>query len=557
MTKFIFITGGVMSGIGKGVTSASLGKLFQFRNFRVAMIKIDPYLNVDPGTLNPVEHGEVFICEEVWDFEPVKGQIYHISEIDQDFGTYERFLNQNIHPSSNITSGQVYLTVLLREREGTHYLGKTIQIIPHITNEIKRRIREVERRENPDVLLTEIGGTVGDIEAMPFLEAIRQFRLEEPEENTASVHVTLVPFLDAVGEFKSKPTQHSVKALQAAGLQPNIIVCRSSKPLTDNVRKKISLYSNISAEAVISSPDIDVIYELPMLYERQGLGDYLVNRLRMNVREAKYKNWETLVDRFKNPKAIVNIALPGKYIDIMDSYVSINESLKHASMNCGAKVNIEWLDTEEFEANPKQIPLMFKGFDGVLLTPGFGIRGVEGMILSAGYALENKIPYLGICFGAQLFFVAFCRRMLGLSGANTTEVDEDTPHPVVDLLPEQKKIKDKGGTMRLGGHLVKIKKGSLLHEAYDKVEITERFRHRYHIIPEYAQKAEKKGLIISAHDKAGKIINAIEYSHNGHWMVGVQFHPEYKSHPMAPSPIYCTFVHKALEFQQQQKREAI
>ncbi|MHA1651625.1 MAG: CTP synthase, partial [Candidatus Helarchaeota archaeon] len=547
MTKFIFITGGVMSGIGKGVTSASIGKLFQFRNFRVSMIKIDPYLNIDPGTLNPVEHGEVFICEEVWDFEPVKGQVYHISEIDQDFGTYERFLNQNIHPSSNITSGQIYLTVLLREREGTHYLGKTIQIIPHVTNEIKRRIRDVERRENPDVLITEIGGTVGDIEAMPFLEAIRQFRLEEPEENTASVHVTLVPFLETVGEFKSKPTQHSVKALQAAGLQPDIIVCRSTKPLPENVRKKISLYSNIPYKAVISSPDIEIIYELPILYEQQGLGDYLVNKLRMNVREARYEEWQELVNRFKNPREIVNIALPGKYIDIKDSYVSINESLKHASMHCGAKVNIEWIDTEEFEKNPDQLPLVLGGFDGILLTPGFGMRGVEGMIMSASYALKNKVPYLGICFGAQLFFIAFCRDMLGLSQANSTEVDEKTPYPVVDLLPEQKKIKEKGGTMRLGGHLIKVKPGTLLYDAYKKDEIVERFRHRYHIIPEYAQKAEEKGLVVSAYDKTGKIINAIEYSKDGNWIVGTQFHPEYKSHPMNPSPIYCAFIQHVLE----------
>ncbi len=557
MTKFIFITGGVMSGIGKGVTSASIGKLFQFRNFRVAMIKIDPYLNIDPGTLNPVEHGEVFICEEVWDFEPVKGQIYHISEIDQDFGTYERFLNQNIHPSSNITSGQVYLTVLLREREGTHYLGKTIQIIPHITNEIKRRIREVERRENPDVLITEIGGTVGDIEAMPFLEAIRQFRLEEPEENTISVHVTLVPYLETVGEFKSKPTQHSVKSLQAAGLQPDIIVCRSSQPLPDIVRKKISLYSNVQSEAVISSHDIEIIYELPILYEQQGLGEYLINRLRMNVREAKYQQWEGLVNRFKNPDEIVNIALPGKYIDIMDSYVSINESLKHASMNCGAKVNIEWLDSEEFEKNPNQMHGTLKDFDGILLTPGFGMRGVEGMIMSAGYALKNRVPYLGICFGAQLFFVAFCREMLGLKRANSSEVDAETPDPVVDLLPEQKTITDKGGTMRLGGHMVIIKPQTLLYEAYQKNEVVERFRHRYHIMPKYAKEAAKKGLVISAHDKTEKIINAIEYSNDGNWMVGVQFHPEYKSHPTNPSPIYCTFIEKALQFRRQQGREAI
>ncbi|HUY01619.1 MAG TPA: CTP synthase [Candidatus Deferrimicrobium sp.] len=557
MTKFIFITGGVMSGIGKGVTSASIGKLFQFRNFQVSMIKIDPYLNIDPGTLNPVEHGEVFICDEVWNFEPVKGQVYPISEIDQDFGTYERFLNRSMHPSSNITSGQVYLTVLLREREGVHYLGKTIQIIPHITNEIKRRIRDIERRENPDVLITEIGGTVGDIEAMPFLEAIRQFRLEEPEENTTSVHVTLVPFLDAVGEFKSKPTQHSVKALQAAGIQPNIIVCRSSKPLPDSVRRKVSLYSNIPYEAVISSPDIEVIYELPILYEQQGLGDYLINRLRMNRREPQYKEWQTLVDHFKNPHAIVNIALPGKYIDIKDSYVSINESLKHASMSCGARVNIEWLDTEAFEKNPEQIDDALSGFDGILVTPGFGMRGVEGMIMSASYALKNKVPYLGICFGAQLFFIAFCRDILGLKNANSTEVNPGTADPVVDLLPEQKEIKEKGGTMRLGAHPVHIKPETLLYKAYQQEKVLERFRHRYHIIPKYAAEAEKKGLVVSAYDATGRIINAIEYGVGENWMVGTQFHPEYKSHPTRPGPIYCAFIQESLKYRAKQEREAI
>jgi len=546
-----------MSGIGKGVTSASIGKLFQFRGFRVSMIKIDPYLNIDPGTLNPIEHGEVFICEEVWDFKPVAGQVYRISEIDQDFGTYERFLNQNMHPSSNITSGQVYLTVLLREREGTHYLGKTIQIIPHVTNEIKQRIRAIERRENPDVLITEIGGTVGDIEGMPFLEAIRQFRLEEPVENTTSVHVTLVPFLNAVGEFKSKPTQHSVKALQAAGIQPNVIICRSLKPLPENVRRKISLYSNIPYEAVISSPDIEVIYELPLLYERQGLGDFLIKQLHMNRREADYTNWQALIEKFKNPKEIVNIALPGKYIEIMDSYVSINESLKHASMNCGAKVHITWIDTENFEKNPAQIHSVLQDYDGILLTPGFGMRGVEGMIQAANYALEKKVPYLGICFGAQLFFVAFCRNKLGWSKANSTEVDPDTPYPVVDLLPEQKTVKKKGGTMRLGGHVVQIKPNSLLYEAYKSNTIVERFRHRYHIILEFAEQATQKGLVISGRDETGKIINAIEYNEGGAWMVGVQFHPEYKSHPTNPSPIYCAFIQKALKFKHQQKREVI
>ncbi len=534
-----------MSGIGKGVTTASIGKLFQFRDYTVDAIKIDPYLNVDPGTLNPIEHGEVFVTEEVWEFEPVKGMKFRISEIDQDFGTYERFLGKNIHPRNNITSGQVYLSVILKERAG-EFLGKTVQIIPHITDEIKRRIRQVAEEEQPDILMVEVGGTVGDIEAMPYLEAIRQFRLEEPRWATALVHVTVVPRLKTVGEHKTKPTQHSVKLLQGMGLQPDVIVCRSDTFLSDNIKRKISLFCNVPPEAVISNPDLECVYELPLIFERQGLGDYLCKLLNLEPRKPYTEKWKKVVSRFKNARRKVRIALPGKYTAIHDSYISINEALSHAAAYLDAKVEISWLDSEKFEKDKKSMETLSE-YDGILLTPGFGSRGVEGMILSAIYAMKNDVPFLGICFGAQLFFVAFCREYLGLEGANSTEVDPNTKFPVVDLLPEQKRITAKGGTMRLGGHEVIIEEGTRLYDAYKRRVVIERFRHRYHIIREFAKRGEEYGLVISAYDKTGRIINAIELE-DAKWMVGVQFHPEFKSRPDAPSPIYLAFVKECLEY---------
>jgi len=547
LTKYIFVTGGVLSGLGKGVVTASIGKLFQFRGYKVDVIKIDPYLNVDPGTLNPIEHGEVFVCEYVWNFTPVKGYEFRIAEIDQDFGTYERFLDINMHPANNITSGQIYLSVILKERKG-EYLGRTIQVIPHITDEIKRRIREVARRSKPDILLVEVGGTCGDIEAMPYLEAIRQFRLEEPE-NTALVHVTLVPYLETVGQLKTKPTQHSVRTLQSMGLQPDVIVGRAPFELPEDVKEKISLFCNVPKEAVISDPNLDVIYELPLIFERQGLGEYLCRILKLPPKKPDaraYKEWKALVSMFKAPKDYVTILMPGKYCMITDSYISINEALKHAGAHCGVRVKIKWVETETFEDDPGLLEEEMKKVDGVLLTPGFGSRGVEGMILSARYAIEKDIPFLGICFGCQLLFVAFARYVMGLHGANSTEVNPNTPHPVVDLLPEQKAIDEKGGTMRLGGQVVRVIKNTKLYEAYKKERIVERFRHRYHIIPEYAEKGKKYGLIISATDEKGRIINAIEIK-NAKWIVGVQFHPEFKSRPNRPSPVYLEFIKEVIK----------
>jgi len=543
VTKYVMVTGGVMSGIGKGVTTASIGKLFQFRNYDVEVIKIDPYLNVDPGTLNPVEHGEVYITEEVWEFRPVKGFKLTISEIDQDFGTYERFLGKFISPEQNITSGQIYLTVILQERRG-EFLGRTIQIIPHITDEIKRRIRGVAEKKKPDILLIEVGGTVGDIEAMPFLEAIRQFRLEEGKGNTALVHVTYVPFLETVQQQKSKPTQHSVRALQGMGLQPDIIVCRSEEPLSEDVRRKLSLYCNVPPEAVISNPNMEVIYKLPLLFEEQRLGEYLCKILSLPPRKPSLEKWSRLVSLYENARETVRIAMPGKYTQIVDSYISINEAIRHAAASLGAKPSIEWIDTTSFEEDPGSVEVL-ENFDGILLTPGFGMRGVEGMILSAEYAIERRIPYLGICFGGQLLFVAFCRSILGLKNANSSEVNPSAPHLVVDLLPEQRKLRNKGGTMRLGGHKVYLVRGTKLWDAYKQDVVVERFRHRYHIIPEYARKAEEAGMKVSAYDETGRIINAIELEDG--WIVGVQFHPEFKSRPDNPSPVYKAFIRESLK----------
>ena len=558
MTKYVFVTGGVLSGLGKGVATASIAKLFQFRGYAIGVVKIDPYLNVDPGTLNPYEHGEVFVCEKPWDFEPAEGYKFRIAEVDQDFGTYERFLDVEMSPANNITSGQVYLAVVLRERVG-EYLGRTIQVIPHVTDEIKRRIREAAKRSGAEILLVEVGGTVGDIEGMPFLEAIRQFRLEEGPGNTALVHITLVPYVETLEQLKTKPTQHSVKTLQSAGLQPDVIIGRAPVELPDDVRRKISLFCNVPLEAVISDPDLEVVYELPLVFERQGLGDYLCKLLNLPARRPipeLYEEWEGVVSKFKEACEIVTIAMPGKYAKLPDSYISINEALKHAGAQLGARVEIRWLDTEAFEKDPGLMEEELESVDGVLLTPGFGSRGVEGMIAVAEYALERGIPFLGICFGAQLLFVAFCRRVMGYRRAHTTEVDPGTPYPVVDLLPEQKSVKAKGGTMRLGGHLIVLKRGTKLHEAYGKDRIIERFRHRYHIVPEYARKAEERGLKIAATDESGRIVNGIEIAGDP-WIVGVQFHPEFKSRPGRPSPIYLAFVSRALEFKKKRERATL
>ncbi|KKM91148.1 hypothetical protein LCGC14_1231440 [marine sediment metagenome] len=552
-TKFIFVTGGVMSGIGKGIVTSSIGKILQFRGFNVSVVKIDPYLNVDPGTLNPIEHGECFITEHVWDFRPVPGsdeRIYKISEIDQDFGTYERFLGIEIHPSHNITSGQIYLSTILSERKGK-FLGRTVQIIPHVTNIIKERLFEIADKEDLDVLLVECGGTVGDLESSIFLESFRQIRLELQKKQTAFIHVTLIPYSKAVGQQKSKPTQHSVKMLQSAGLQPDILIGRSEFPLEDDIKIKLSLFSNVPEVAVISDPDLETVYELPLLFEEQQLGDFLCKLLDLKAKlvdfsEVKnYSEWKKTVEIFRNAKKIVKIGMPGKYFNISDSYISINDALSHAAAHQGYKTELKMININEDTDIEKEL----KDCDGILLTPGFGERAVEGMIKCAEHAMEHEVPFLGICFGAQLFYIAFCRKYLGLEGANSSEIDPNTKYPVVDLLESQRDVIEKGGTMRLGGLNIILEEGTLLHKAYQQKQIIERFRHRYHIQEKFiTEKAIEMGMRVSSRDETGLIINSIELNREGHWMVGTQFHPEFKSRPYKPSAIYHDFIKECISY---------
>ena len=553
VTKFIFVTGGVLSGIGKGVTTASIAKILQFRGYHVEVMKIDPYLNVDPGTMNPIEHGEVFVTEESWNFEPAKGFSFKISEIDQDFGTYERFLNNNVHPSHNITSGQIYLAVILRERAGG-YLGHTVQIIPHITNEIKSRILQVQKEKNPDFLLIEIGGTVGDIEAMPFLEAIRQLTSEFERDRTLLVHVTLVPFLESVGEFKTKPTQHSVKTLQGMGLQPDIIVCRSVRSLPKHAKLKISKFCNVSDDAVISNPDIDIIYKLPLNFEDEHLSSVIERKMNLDFPNPDYRNWKNMVNLFENARSAKSlvIALPGKYTEMKDTYVSIIEALTHSAVHNNRNIRIQWIDTESLRK--EDISNALADAHGILLTPGFGSRGVEGMIQIASYAISTKIPLLGICFGAQLSTIAFARSIMGWKDAHTTEVNPNTKYPVVDLMDSQRNVHLKGGTMRLGAFDVKIIKYTKMFSIYNKEIIRERFRHRYHLINKYLLRMKEKGLIINSYDIEGKIINGIELE-NHPFFIGVQFHPEFKSRPNNPHPLYSAFIKAAIEFSEAMRNE--
>ncbi|MFW9988947.1 MAG: CTP synthase [Candidatus Odinarchaeota archaeon] len=536
---------------GKGVATASIGKVLQFRGFKVSVVKIDPYLNIDPGTLNPVEHGECFITEDVWDFRPVHGsdeRSYRISEIDQDFGTYSRILGIEMHPSHNITSGQIYLSTILSERKG-RFLGKTVQIIPHVTDIIKERLMEIAEKEDLDVLLIECGGTVGDLESSIFLEAFRQLKLEYPKQ-TAFVHVTLIPYSKAVGQQKSKPTQHSVKMLQSVGLQPDIIIGRSEKPLDNDIKRKISLFSNVPENAVISNPDLEIVYELPLLFEEQGLGDLICELIDLKAKlvayseVTNYSEWVKMVELFKNAKKSLKIAMPGKYFNISDSYISINVALEDAAAHLGYKTELKMISVDENTNIAEEV----KDCNGILLTPGFGKRAVEGMIKSAEYAMEKKVPFLGICFGAQLFFIAFCRKYLGLKDANSTELDPDTPYPVVDILENQKEVTEKGGTMRLGAQKIIIEKNTRLYDAYKQEQIYERYRHRFHIQDKFiTAEAKEKGLRVSSRDETGVIINSIELERKDHWMVGTQFHPEFKSRPYNPSPLYLEFIRACIK----------
>ncbi|RMF90797.1 MAG: CTP synthase (glutamine hydrolyzing) [Methanobacteriota archaeon] len=531
MTKYVIITGGVLSGLGKGVTTAVLGLILKSRGLSVDICKIDPYLNVDPGLMNPYQHGEVWVTKDGY-------------EADLDFGHYERFLDIELGRDHNITTGRIYLEVLEKERKG-EYLGQTVQVIPHITDEVKRQIQEIARINHPDVLLVEIGGTTGDIEGMPFLEALRQLRMENGRENVLFVHVTLVPTLDVVGEQKTKPTQHSVKELRAIGIQPDIIVCRTTTPLLPETKAKLSLFCDVGKLDVFSNHDVESVYEVPLILDEQGLGDNILGKLNLREKGHDLKEWRRFVKRIKSLKGEVKIAVVGKYTDLKDSYISIAEALKHAGYALNHAVQIKWVESIDLEDDPGKVELL-GDVDGILVPGGFGVRGSEGKILAIRYAREHGIPYLGICFGFQLAAVEFARNVLGLTGANSTELDPDTPYPVIDILPEQKKVKQMGGTMRLGEIELEIKEGTMAHRIYGKTRIGERHRHRFEVNPAFIEDFESQGMIFSAKSDGNRRMEILEIPGHPHF-IATQFHPEFKSRPLRPSPVFHSFVKAAAE----------
>jgi len=524
--KYIIVTGGVMSGLGKGITAASIGRILKNKGFNVTAIKIDPYINIDAGTMSPYQHGEVFVLKDG-------------GEVDLDLGNYERFLDIELTREHNITTGQVYQTVIEKERRGD-YLGKTVQIIPHITNEIKERIRKVAKKSGADICIIEIGGTVGDIESMPFLEAVRQMHSEEKEEDIVFVHVTLVP-LDTQGEQKTKPTQHSVKELRSLGLQPDAIVVRCKEPLLSDTKSKIALFCDVPANAVISAHDAKDIYYVPTMMEQEGLSDYLMQKLKLTPMEISHE-WDELMEKMASIDHEIRVAVVGKYAHLGDSYISINEALKHAGVECGCRVKTDWIDAEEFEKKPDSIDLL-KKYNGILVPGGFGVRGTEGKILAIKYAREHNMPYLGLCLGMQLAVIEFARDVVGLKDANSSELVK-TEHPVIDLLPEQENVRNMGGTMRLGNCEAIIKEGSLAHKIYGSTTLIERHRHRYEVNPKYIPQIEAKGMKFT-----GKNDHRMEIAEiPGHkFFFSSQFHPEFKSRPGKPSPPFLAFVKAALQ----------
>jgi len=530
MGKYIFVTGGVVSSVGKGTVAASIGKILAVRGLRVKFVKIDPYVNVDAGTLNPFSHGEVFVTDDG-------------GETDLDLGWYERFLDITATRESNITTGQIYSEVIAKERRGD-YLGQCVQIVPHVTDEIKRRIRQVAIKD-VDAVVVEVGGTVGDIEGQPFLEAVRQMRLEEGFENTLFVHVALVLTLKATGEFKTKALQHSVNTMRSIGIQPDIIVARSDKPIDEATRRKVALFGTLPEKAVFSSYDVDYVYEVPMILERQGMGEYIIQRLGYSAAQPDWTDWTKVLDMYRNAVHTVKIAVCGKYTQLADSYVSVKEALQHAGVHVGARTEIDWIGTERFERDPDSI-VMLDGYDGVLVPGGFGKRGTEGMIECIRFSRLNDIPFLGICFGLQLSVVEFARNVCKLHDAASTELNPSTPHPVIDLLPEQRGMDKLGGTMRLGSLPIKIREGTLAHQLYQRSMIYQRHRHRYEVNPSYWEILQEKGLVFSGFSPDGNRVEIIENPGN-FFFLATQYHPEYLSRPNRPQPAYLGFVKAALE----------
>jgi len=532
-TKYIFVTGGVVSSLGKGITAASLGRLLKNRGLKVNMQKIDPYLNIDPGTMSPYQHGEVFVTDDG-------------AETDLDLGHYERFTDINLSKNSSVTTGKIYWAVISKERKGD-YLGGTVQVIPHITNEIKSRIYRVGREGNPDVVITEIGGTVGDIESLPFLEAIRQIKYEVGSENVLFIHVTLVPYLGKAGELKTKPTQHSVKELRSIGIQPDIIVCRTEKPLSRELKDKIGLFCNIDGNAVVQNIDADTLYAVPLLLNKEGLDTLVVKKLNLQCSEPDLDEWIAMVESIRNPKHKVKIALVGKYVELHDAYLSVAEALGHGGIANETEVEIDWVNS--CNVTPDNYKELLKDADGILVPGGFGNRGVEGKILAARYARENKVPYFGICLGMQIAVIEYARNVLGLEKAHSTELDPNTPYGVINLMPEQADIDEMGGTMRLGLYPCKIAENTKAYEAYQDELIFERHRHRYEFNNEYREKMIEKGMILSGISPDERLVEIIELKDHP-WFVGCQFHPEFKSRPNRPHPLFKDFIKAALEYKE-------
>ncbi len=532
MTKYIFVTGGVTSSLGKGIISASLAKLLQSRGYRVTIQKFDPYINIDPGTLNPYEHGECYVTEDG-------------AETDLDLGHYERFLNTPTSQANNITTGRIYQNVINKEREGA-FLGKTVQVVPHITDEIKRNIRILGESGDYDIVITEIGGTVGDIESLPFVEAVRQFRWEIGQSNSLVIHLTLIPFLAAAGELKTKPTQHSVKMLLEYGIQPDILVCRTEHHINQDIRKKIALFCNVNINAVIESIDASTIYDVPLLMLKEQLDKTVLTKLKLpNKNEPDLESWKDFLGRLKNPTSEVRIGLVGKYVELPDAYKSITESFIHAGAKNECKVKVEYIPSEQL--TPENAVERLQNLDGVLVAPGFGERGFEGKIEAIRYVRENNIPFFGICLGMQCAVVEFGRHVLGLKNASSTEMNEHTPHPVIAMMEEQKKVKNKGGTMRLGSYACELKKGSKASAIYGKSRINERHRHRYEFNNKYLKQYEDAGFLPSGINPDNGLVEIIELKKHP-FFIGGQFHPELKSTVANPHPLFVNFVAASLEY---------
>ncbi len=534
MTKYIFVTGGVISGIGKGITTASLGRLLIDRGFKVSVIKIDPYLNVDAGVMNPFQHGEVFVTHDG-------------AETDLDVGNYERFLGLDLNQHANFTTGSVYSEVIKKERRGD-YLGETVQLIPHVTDEIKRRIYQIGKDTDADIVITEIGGTIGDFETPPFVEAIRQMAVDVGRENTMFLHVSLIYTLPN-GESKSKPTQHSIRKLQELGIQPDLLLCRTSQPLDESIRMKIALLCGISAEYILEGLDTKCIDEIPLNFEKQGMGHLVSKKLGLERRATMDTEWVAMVEKLKNPKHNTRIAIVGKYTTGNDAYISVQEAVKHGGIANEAAVDIEWIDSETLTEQPN-LDTVFEHVDGILVPGGFGYRGIEGMLVTAQYARENHIPYLGLCLGMQCLVIEFARNVATLKKANSTEVDEETPHPVIDLMPEQRAIADLGATMRLGLYPCVLKENTKSYAAYQQPIIVERHRHRYELNNRYRATLESAGLCFSGVSPDESLVEIAEVTEHP-WMVGSQFHPEFQSKPLAPHPLFREFIGAVLGYQRQ------